>query len=710
MTDKELCNKIKQSAEQINVPDALAPEMIAGRLRIKKAARRSFSFSPKKAASAAAVFLFCAVLSGVAFHIGRPVSDSALNREESITKKESAALADDNDSKKEASGSVQKKDAGTLYKVAKSYEEIYEKLNSDYHAGQKERYYVEDGAEAAAGGESGAETSGLMQDLSSEAKKSEFASAEESSEDASDHSTTNLQTEGVDESDIIKTDGRFIYTVANRKVIISDTADNDLKMTNTIDPGLDSADSVLELYVDGDRLILIAQRFHTRLEENYDEQAPSISSTEEIADSDSGFLPLESYAKTSSIQTDSSTMLYVYDIADPVSASLIGSGTQDGFYYTSRKIGSILYLFTEKESLSRSVAYEPKSAEGGIIPCVNGTEIPSDHVYLPSVGDNGLVISSINIDEPDKTIDEVMIVHNHVQIYVGNDSIYLYGPDYSSQDLITQIAKFKMNDGVINAVNAGSIKGSIYDTFAIHEYKNTLRVLATSYDARGASSNHLYLFDENMKLASSLDDIAKGEEIYAARYLGDTAYFITYRNIDPLFAVDISDIRKPKLLGELEITGFSEYLHFWDDGKLLGIGYETDPESGEQQGIKLVMFDISNPTDLKTIDTMVLSDYYNSPALYDYKCVLADPEKNLIGFAAEYNPAKHGYLKDYTVFSWENGHFTKKLKERLEERIVPDFVRGIYIGSRFYIASPEEISGFDMNRQFQKKWRLQLDE
>lgn len=710
MTDKELLNKIKQSAEQIDLPDALAPETISARLRKKKAIRRTFSFSPKKAASAAAILLFCGILSGTAFQLGQPPSEPSPKPEASAEKRTSANQAEPKDSKKEDVSSIQKKDAGSLYKVAKNYEEIYEKLKSASEAVQESYYYKEESAAAGEESLDGAMSFGFAEDLASEAKKSESVSKNEASKDTSDHSSTNLQTEGVDESDIIKTDGRYIYTVSNRKVIISDTAKNDLTFTHTIDPELDSADSVQELYVDGDRLILIAQRYQTSLEKKYVEQEPSTFSTEETDDADSGFLPLESCAKVRSVRTDSSTMLYVYDIANPARPLLIGTGTQDGFYHTSRKIGDILYLFTEKDSLSQSVSYETKSEEGGIIPCVNGTEIPSDHVYLPSSGDNGLVISSIKTDAPEKAIDEVMIVHNYVQIYVGNDSIYLYGPDDNSLESITQIAKFEMHDGIINAVNAESVKGRITDTFAINEYNHALRVLTTSYDDMGTSRNYLYLFDENMKLASSLDDIAVGEEIYAARYLGDTAYFITYRNTDPLFAADLSDIRNPKLLGELKITGFSEYLHFWGHDKLLGIGYETDPESGEQKGIKLVMFDISNPTDLKTIDAMVLSDYYNSPALYDYKCVLADPEKNLIGFAAEYHPAKHGYLKDYLVFSWEKDRFSKKLNERLSEYAIPDFVRGIYIDNRFYIASPKEISGFDMKQQFQKKWHLKLEE
>ena len=97
---------------------------------------------------------------------------------------------------------------------------------------------------------------------------------------------------------------------------------------------------------------------------------------------------------------------------------------------------------------------------------------------------------------------------------------------------------------------------------------------------------------------------------------------MTYRNMDPLFAVDLSDDTNPKILGELKITGFSEYLHFWGEDKLVGIGYETDPDTGAQEGLKITMFDISDPADLKEIKTLVLKNVDYSQALYNYKSVL----------------------------------------------------------------------------------------
>lgn len=219
------------------------------------------------------------------------------------------------------------------------------------------------------------------------------------------------------------------------------------------------------------------------------------------------------------------TELLTYDVSNPKKPILKGSVTQEGTYQTSRKIGNIVYLFTNP-NLSRSNGDMDEATDttdsNDWIPLVNGEAVTADCIYIPERGNNGLVISSVNIKEPGKVLDDILIV---------NDS---------------------------------------------------------------------------------------------ARFLGTMAYFVTYRNMDPLFAVDLSDEKNPKVLSELKITGFSEYLHFWGEDKLVGIGYETDPETGRQTGLKISMFDISDPADLKVAGSCVLKNTGYSPALYDYKCVLVD--------------------------------------------------------------------------------------
>lgn len=277
--------------------------------------------------------------------------------------------------------------------------------------------------------------------------------------------------------------------------------------------------------------------------------------------------------------------------------------------------------------------------------------------------------------------------------------------DYSGSSITTQIAKFELDDGVIDAVGAASVAGAVTDTFAVNEYKGKLRILTTDWSS-AENKNFLYLFDRELKRTGSIGDIAPGEEIYAARYLGDMAYFVTYRNTDPLFAVDLSDEKEPRILSELKITGFSEYLHFWGEDKLLGIGYETDPDTGNRKGIKLTMFDISDPANLKTAGTSVIKNLDYSPALYDYKCVLADAGENMIGFAGESYQRKESY--SYLVFSWENGAFREQMTESLAEGTDLSEYRGIYIGDLFYLASPKSVISYDRKGGYRMLQKMEI--
>ena len=163
---------------------------------------------------------------------------------------------------------------------------------------------------------------------------------------------------------------------------------------------------------------------------------------------------------------------------------------------------------------------------------------------------------------------------------------------------MTEIAKFHYKDGRITGVAAGSVKGYLNDSFSLNEYDGTLRVVSTYYDEMWEEWNALYILDEKLQQLSAIEDLAQGETIRSARFFGTTGYFVTFRQTDPLFSVDLSDPENPKVLGELKISGFSSYLHFYGENLLLGIGYEADENTGSTTGLKLSMFDISDPADL----------------------------------------------------------------------------------------------------------------
>lgn len=690
MTDKELLEKIKQSAEQIEVPESLLPENILEKCRslpqekgAEEKERKKFRLvNPKLIGglSAAAVFIICCIslqgmkMSNSAGSISN--ESAAVETEESAMEEcEDAVAAEAAEAEPAESGAgseenaVERKNAGELYTLADGYDAVYEKLEEIKEARDRSDnggIMFRNDADGAAADMAEAPTTGMaaVENLEAERKQA-LAEKEEN------YSRTNVQTFGIDESDVVKTDGEYLYLLRGSSVSIVQ-AGGEMEQVGEIRPeSADTAAGVCAMYVDGDRLILMVQEYSSSIEEKEREDT--------------------AYYDLLYIEEGSSVSVLTYDISDKRKPVLAGKVTQDGGYVTSRKDGNIVYLFTDQYLLED---YEKNPADA--IPEVNAGKVAADCIYMGESGERALLISSLSLYRPDEARDTVMILDNGSEIYMGEDSLYLYRTDYRGFAETTQIAKFSLTGGFLNGEAAVSVRGMVRDTFAIHEKDKKLRILTT--DTSGADmENCLFLLDEDLKVTGRLEHIAVGESIYAARYLGDMAYFITYRNMDPLFAVDLSDERNPKLVGELEITGFSEYLHFWGEDKLLGLGYETDPGTGRQKGLKLVMFDMSNPAELKILGTKVLRDTSYSPALYDYKTILADPGENLIGFIVE--SYDRGVKRDYELYQWNGDGFEKILSENLNDDGYDNAnYRGMYIGEKFYIAHPEVVRYYDRDK------------
>ncbi len=735
MTEQEILEKIKNSARDIEIPDSLEPEAVKERLEQAKRRQQAKRAKTRRIGgiTAAAACLMLAYTAHVfVFSSGDRQADGYADKAQmqtdhsgNVAQQEEARPTETYSTEEEAGETADsvlaaepKRDAGELYTVAKNYGEVYDAL-SDFERNQK--YYEEDllnGMEQSSGG-------GIVDMIRSEAGVDTAGSVKEAPAEMEDtakagYSTTNLQTEGVDESDIIKNDGRYIYTVDDGQVNIVDTGADAMKLAGTIVlQQQTAADRIQEMYIDGDTLNLIVEREETSLSKRENDEG---AGTQEPMGTDAGtvyksngngLLPLENEKKADYevffTETQTVTEVLTYDIADRSAPKLIGSVEQQGYYKTSRKIGQVVYLFTStmvsRPTMQRSTAIMEKSA-GGWIPLVNGEPVAADCIYLPrESGDQGLLVTSVNIGQPDKIVDHTLILSSYADTYVSADALYLYYASYEADNCNTQIAKFSLKDGQMNAVGAASVKGMVNDTFAIHESSGKLRVLTTDYSGM-EESNALYLLDEKLSLTGKLEGIAKGEQIYAARYLGNMAYFVTYRNTDPLFAVDLTDETNPVIRSELKITGFSEYLHFWGEDKLLGIGYETDPDSGSRKGIKISMFDISNPSELTTLGTCVIAEADYSPALYNYKCVLVDARENLIGLAMEnYGEKRRSY---YSVFQWRDGKFHEIMTEAVGEDGNLEDYRGIYIGQQFFIAAPDEIISYDRADEYRMKEKLTL--
>lgn len=719
MNEQEILTQLRKAAEEIEIPEALKPEQIEKQLQEQKAKqqqenqhlkpKKSKKIIPWRRLGSMVAVLALVVCSGIYITVTRVDKNSGTGQTDSIAMTDTQQTVGEAGETEEAEH-VDVASLGTMYHRASDYKEVYQTLLKGY-----QQNWIE--------GEMSAETSTATSEdkASGNAAKDESADmdlSEGSKEGGKDYSTTNLQMEGVDESDIAKIDGSYIYTVEDKYIVITDIRDGKLEeVTRFLPKDCGAADRVMEIYVDGDQLILVVQGYETSLDGNSKAGADKENKDEENSDetySDEETAASEDSAFWYEMNGKSITQIQVYSIVDRKNPEFEGRLIQDGYYNTSRKIGDVVYLFTQYNMTSDVTSYVEKkhgvedlkegngvsSLAEAVIPKVNGEKVAAGEIYLPeSSGESGILVSSLDVNKPDKVLDSKLVISGYAQTYISKDALYLYEEDYDGA-MITNIAKFALDEGRISGVAATAVRGYVRDTFAINASDGYLRVLTTDYSTED-EVNALYILDENMKLTGQLTGIAPGEEIYAARFMGNTGYFVTYRNTDPLFTVDLSDPAKPEIIGELKVTGFSEYLHFWDDTHLLGIGYESDEKTGNIENIKLSMFNIENPGEVTEEAKLVLKDVDYSEALYDYKSVIISKDKNLIGLVCEdYSSSRT--KQTYQIYSYENGTFKKQVEIPGINGVNYENVRGMYSGNVFYLWINDNITSYDMTDGFKK--------
>ncbi len=717
MNEQEILTQLRKAAEEIEIPETLKPEQIEKQLQEQKAKqqqenqhlepKKSKKIIPWRRLGSMVAVLALVVCSGIYITVTRVDKNSGTGQTDSIAMTDTQQTVGEAGETEEAEH-VDVASLGTMYHRASDYKEVYQTLLKGY-----QQNWIE--------GEMSAETSTATSEdkASGNAAKDESADmdlSEGSKEGGKDYSTTNLQMEGVDESDIAKIDGSYIYTVEDKYIVITDIRDGKLEeVTRFLPKDCGAADRVMEIYVDGDQLILVVQGYETSLDGNSKAGSDKETSDKETSDketSDKETKDEENSDKETAVSDvakdgafcykmngKSTTQIQVYSIVDRRNPEFEGRLIQDGYYNTSRKIGDVVYLFTQYHMTSDVVGYVEKEYTS-VIPKVNGEKVAAGEIYLPeSSGESGILVSSLDVNKPDKVLDSKLVISGYAQTYISKDALYLYEEDYDGA-MITNIAKFALDEGRISGVAATAVRGYVRDTFAINASDGYLRVLTTDYSTED-EVNALYILDENMKLTGQLTGIAPGEEIYAARFMGNTGYFVTYRNTDPLFTVDLSDPEKPEIIGELKVTGFSEYLHFWDDTHLLGIGYESDEKTGNIENIKLSMFNIENPGEVTEEAKLVLKDVDYSEALYDYKSVIISKDKNLIGLVCEdYSSSRT--KQTYQIYSYENGTFKKQAEIPDINGVNYENVRGMYSGNVFYLWINDNITSYDMTDGFKK--------
>lgn len=717
MKEREMLEKIRQSAQDMEVPEALRPDQVRNKLKdgsVKSRHVKKWNSFGKIAA--AACLCICFGTGGLVYrnYANRQTEMERVQKHEQDQAAGSSQEADqdvqnpsrvreaDQDTKADADTEQEApvKKLGKMYTLASDYGEVYDVLK------EAENWRMMSG-----GVKEEMKSAAAAEDSADELYNRGMSTADK---DSSEFSTTNLQVQGVDESDYVKTDGSFLYVVQNAQIQVLDVRNRIPVTAGTIEPDLDEdTDRICEMYAADRRLTVIVQTEQTKLQEKPADGKSAIDGQQNDQEEGSPDMQVKKLAEedVQYVNTTAVTKAVTYDITDPQKPVLKDIAVQDGWYSTSRKIGNRLYLFTNQslgiaEWMQRDTAVTDNELKAWL-PGVNGRVVSADCIYLPERGSQGLLMASIDLADHSKVLDQKLLINDYADLYVSSRSVYLYYNDYTNDAVRTRIARFALEeDGSIRARAAKTVKGSITDTFAIHENDGYLQVL-TSVTSADPWENRVYVLDENMETAGKLTGLAEGEQIYSARFTGNIGYFVTYRNTDPLFTVDFSDPRKPVVIGELAVTGFSEYLHFWSDDRLLGIGYETNPDSGETIGVKLSMFDISDPAKVKEEAKLVLegADYCNG--MYDYKAVLVDEEKNLIAFTTE--KYREGFQEDYHVFSYAGGKFTSRIERILvsgESFSYGNYWRSVYVGDMLYLVNAKKTITFDMKADWREIAKL----
>ena len=672
-TDQDLMDDLRKMADDLPVPPALEPDSVERMLEERaQKKRRKYVRIYGGAAAAACV---CVVIGlSAAYLTGRPgneAADYAAGNSDASGSVESAssdsAMSDGAESADAGAAELSAEQADELT-TAEDYNEIYGYIQDQREAEEKMAATHSDGG-----------FFGAVED-SAASQESSSAAATGTSGKSGSYSDTNVRTEGVGEADIVKTDGENIYLVNGETVEIVDITSDEMEHLAQIE--MDEDCYVTELYAADERLLILYTR------EEYDDGKTGYDGT------------YRQYTCTD-----------VYDISDPADPEKISALSQSGYYNTMRVKDGYAYVLSDY-SLPYDISRpEPRT----YIPEVQGEIMPVSDIYMPQrkMGNDYTVITAFSLDDPKEKTDSKAVFGTAGECYVSTENIYVTESYYNNNDAnVTQtsIRRIAYEGGVLTGTAQTRVDGILNDSFSIDEYDGYLRLVTTvtsvngtegsfltdladmfrgeetETEVRNVDTNSLYILDEDLNVTGEIRDLAPDERVYSARLMGDTGYFVTFRETDPLFSADLSDPHNPKIIGELKIPGFSEYLHPYGEGKLLGIGMDVDEETVATEGVKLSMFDISDPSDVKEENKYIMKDMYGTDAGYDYKAVFADVEKNLFGFLA------YGDSTVYTVFTYdEEGGFREVFSRTLNWA---GSVRGMYAGEKFYLVSANTIESF----------------
>ncbi len=643
---------------------------------------------------------------------------------------------------------------------------------------------------------------------------------------APDFSKTNIQVEGVDEADIVKNDGKYIYLVSGNKIVIVDAYPAE---TSNILSETDINGTPQEIFINGDKLVVFGSRFD---------------------------YPYEDLRKSSVLEStaivpyySSKSFIKVYDISNREKPVIARELYFDGNYYESRMVGDYVYavinqpVYYYQDPVPLPMIYQNGEAR----------EVSATDVYYFDYPDSSYIytnIISVNTQDDDEDFSTKVFLLGYTQnIFVSKDNLYITYQkrvnqyeilervldeavvpivpsdvkgdinqvrnsnltSYQKMDEIgkilqtylesldpekaanlmrvaerrimnvyvdiyketykTVVHKISIDNGKIEYRTKGEVPGQVLNQFSMDEHNGYFRIATTTNPfnswggglsqemsqvivtsaremqviesktviepseiagetqvavpkrattpapeqqiiepvepVRLTSQNHVYVLDENLDIVGRLENLASGERIYSVRFIGDKAYMVTFRQIDPLFVIDLKDPNNPKVLGYLKIPGVSDYLHPYDEDHIIGVGRDAT-EQGMITGMKLSLFDVSDVQNPKEVSKVIIgSRGTDSEVLRDHKAFLFDRSKNLLVI-----PVRVAEENDWNAFQGAyvfnvdlNGFVLKgKITHRNDTGTTDNFYydyeyevrRSLYIGDVLYTISNKMIKMNDI--------------
>ena len=664
-------------SEDITLPESLSKENIVQKIKdssLVPQKKRNVKKFPKIVAAAAA-FAVVAVGAFAAYEISAGIRRTVNYAPATALNETIAETKADNTKTEEAQKVYRELDVGTKkvemskFKTEKDLENYRKNAIATYRKNNNGFKLYNKSVTFAAAVES---ADGTAMDAVSDDALSGAASAVSQS-----FGKTNTQVSGVDEADIVKTDGNFLYIISNNTLSVVDAGTMKLMSQTELKPSSkDRFAYMSDIFLNGN--LLVVTGYET-------EKNSSVQEYYYYFDCINPYRILNSLS-------------VVFDITERDNIKEVRRVTQDGELEDSRMIGTYLYTVTRySPDYKRETEFYPK---------VNGKEVTCDEVYVDKSKTDctvNTVVSCYDTADKNSEVKKVFVIADSRMVYCSNDTLYIAVENYDSDKRSTAIHAFALADDNITYKGSGSVPGICDGQYMMDQSGKYFRIATTDYNIKtDCDVSSLYVLDENLRVIGKLENIAHDEQIKSVRFMGDTAYVVTFKNTDPLFAVDLSKPNAPKILGEVKLPGFSRYLHPLSQNLLVGIGYDGDEESADFSKIKISLFDVSDKKNPKELTSHIIKNAYCNVDSSDAKAFVTIDE-NTFGIPVIYEDISddYYYLKPaFKTFTVKDGKFVEKnVYVHSSKKDYCNIFRGTFIGKYVYTISEDTVKQFDMQSE-----------